>query len=78
MGVVSTSNLVSSEAEKTTTIYNFQTMNIIILLCHMTWWEVKMKIYKYKAIPSFMMAEMSKSSLRNTYKQNSKIKIYQQ
>ena len=33
-----------------------------------------MHICKYEAIRSFMMAEVSKCGLRNTYTQNSKIK----
>ena len=47
----------------------------------MIWWEVKQEavdICKYKDIRSFMMVEMSKSALRKTYSQNSKIKTYQQ
>ena len=45
-------------------------------------WEtnmnMKQKIYKYEGTRSFMMAEMWKSTLRNTYTQNSKIKTNQQ
>ena len=36
--------------------------------------NMNQKIYKYEAIRSFMIAEMWKSILRNTYTQNSKIK----
>ena len=36
-----------------------------------------MHIYKYEAICSFMMAEMWRSTLRNMYTQNSKIKTDQ-
>ena len=77
MEAVSTSNLVSLEAEKTTTACNFQTMpnNSFV------WWEVEeeaMNICKYKAICSFMMAELWKSTLRNIDTQNSKIKTDQQ
>ena len=72
MEVVSTSNLVSSETKKTTTACNFQ---------HDYAMRSKQKathIYKYEAICSFMMAEIRKSTLRNTYTQNSKIKTDQQ
>ena len=68
MEVVSTSNLVSSETKKTTTACNFQ---------HDYAMRSKQKathIYKYEAICSFMMAEIRKSTLRNTYTQNSKSK----
>ena len=68
MEVVSTSNLVSSEAEKIVTACNFQTMPINSFL----------QICKYKAIRSLMMAELWKSTLRDTYTQNSKIKTDQQ
>ena len=37
-----------------------------------------MHICKHEAIRSFMIAELSKSALRNTYTQNSKIKTDQQ
>ena len=40
--------------------------------------NMKQKIYKYEAIRSFMIAEMWKSTLRNTYTQNGKIKTNQQ
>ena len=40
--------------------------------------NMKQKIYKYEAIRSFMTAKMWKSTLRNTYTQNSKIKTNQQ
>ena len=40
--------------------------------------NMKQKIYKYEGIRSFMIAEMWKSTLRNTYTQNSKIKTNQQ
>ena len=69
MQVVSTSNLVSSEAEK----------NIFNMI--MPWeanMNMKQKIYKYEAIRSFTIAEMWKSTLRNTKQQNSKIKTNQQ
>ena len=69
MQVVSTSNLVSSETEK----------NIFNMI--MPWeanMNMKQKIYKYEAIRSFMIAEMWKSTLRNTKQQNSKIKTNQQ
>ena len=36
--------------------------------------NMKQKIYKYEAIRSFITAEVWKSSLWNTYTQNSKIK----
>ena len=61
MQVVSTSNLVSSEAEK----------NIFNMI--MPWeanMNMKQKIYKYEAIRSFMIVEMWKSTLRNAKQQN--------
>ena len=62
MEVVSTLNLVSSETEKTTAACNFQ---------H----DYTMR-GKYEAIHEsyFMIAEMWKRTLRNTYTQNIKIK----
>ena len=62
MEVVSTLNLVSSETEKTTAACNFQhdyTMRGIYEAIHESY---------------FMIAEMWKSTLRNTYTQNIKIK----
>ena len=73
MEVVSTSNLVSSEI--------FKPWLRILLLYHMIWWKAKWKpmhICKHEAIRSFMTAELRKSSIRNTYTQNNKIKTEQQ
>ena len=63
MEVVSTSNLVSSETEKITTAYNFQHDYA------MRGQIGSMHICKYKAIHEsyFMIAEIGKSTLRNTY-----------
>ena len=63
MEVVSTLNLVSSETEKTTAACNFQhdyTMRGIYEAIHESY---------------FMIAEMWKSTPRNTYTQNSRIEI---
>ena len=72
MEVVSTSNLVSTKTEKTTACSFHQIIP----------WEINMNmkqnVYKYEAIRSFVTAEMVKSTLRNTYTQNSKIKTNQQ
>ena len=81
MEVVSTSNLVSSENEKKQHLVIFKPWLWILLLYHMIWWEAKWEpvhICKHEAIGSFMMAELWKSTLRNTYTQNSKIKTDQQ
>ena len=40
--------------------------------------NMKQKIYKYEAIRSFMIAEMWKRTLRNTFTQNKKIKTNKQ
>ena len=69
MEVVSTSNLVSSGTEKT--IFNM----IMPWEANM---NMKQKMYKYEAVRSFMIAEMWKSTLRNTKQQDSKIKTNQQ
>ena len=69
MEVVATSNLVSSGTEKT--IFNM----IMPWEANM---NMKQKIYKYEAIRSFTMADMWKSTLRNTKQQKSKIKTNQQ
>ena len=75
MEVVSSSNLVSSETEKSQNSLYFSAW-----LCHekpnMNMKQKIYKIYKYEAIRNFMIAAMWKSTLGNTYTQNSKIKTY--
>ena len=71
MEVVSISNLVSLETKNTI-------FNMIMPWQANRIWIWSKKIYKYEAICSFMIAEMWKSTLRNTHTQNSKIKTNQQ
>ena len=74
MDVVSTSNLVSLETEKTTAAWNFQTMAMNSFVM-----PRDLQRCKYDAIRSFMIAELWNSTLRNTYtRQYSKIKTGQQ
>ena len=54
MEVVLTSNLVSSEAEKIITAYNFQTIPINSFFVP----NIKLYKAKYKAICSFMMTDL--------------------
>ena len=80
MEVVSTSNLVSSEAEKTTTTCNFQNMNINSFIMSHDLMRGQIGSYGYiyanikLLLHLFMMAELLKSALRNTYTKDSKIK----
>ena len=78
MNLVSTSNLVSLENEKPTTTCNFQTiaMSTIVMLHDSMTGQIGSYVNEKLLILSFMMAELLKSPLRNTYTQNSK--IYQQ
>ena len=73
MEVDSTSNLVSSEADKTTIACNFQTMSInsFVMPNNLVRGQIGscMDICKYKSIRSFMMANLYKISQRNTSKQ---------
>ena len=74
MELVSTSNLVSPGNEKKQHLVLFKPWLRILLLYHMTLGEAKwepMHVCEHEAICSFMMAELWKSALTNTYTQNS-------
>ena len=80
MEAVSTSNLVSSEAEKTTTTCNFQNININSFIMPHDLMRGQIGSYEYRQIQSYSSydAKLSKSAIRNTYTQNSKMKTDQQ
>ena len=80
MEVVSTSNLLSSETEKTTTACNFQTMtmNSFVISHDLMRGQIGGHANERLLICSFMMVELWKSALRNISTQNSKIKTDQQ
>ena len=69
--MVSTSNLVSSENEKTTAACNFQTMamNSFVTSHDLMKSQIGGIWCKHKAIHSFAMAEPWKSALINTHRQ---------
>ena len=70
MKAVLTSNLVSSETKKTTTACNFQTMGMNFLAMPRELLRGQIGSYAYcqcEASRSFMMEELRKSALRNTY-----------
>ena len=81
MEVVSTSNLVSSENEKTTTACNFQTMamNSFVMAHDLMRGQIRSYAYMQEwRYSKFHDSRTKKNTLRNTYTQNSKIKNDQQ
>ena len=81
MEVVSTSNLVSSENEKTTTACNFQTMamNSFVMAHDLMRGQIRSYAYMQEwSYSKFYDSRTKKNTLRNTYTQNSKIKNDQQ